>query len=88
MVCAWRSRLGRGGLTQFRTKFCKMTCYSSAFIIVRSGNPWPDQKSLVVDMTRTTKHRRKRAYYGKSTAVSYVVYGTIRTLMIRTTGTY
>ena len=65
-----------------------MTCYSSAFSLVRSGNPWPYQKSRVHDMKRATNYRRKRAYFGKSTAVSYVVYGTIRTRMICTTGTY
>ena len=31
---------------------------------------------------------RKRAYFGTSTAVPHVVYGTVHTRMIRTTGTY
>ena len=41
-------------------------------------------KSRVNDMTRATKYHRKRAYFGTSTAVPYVVHGTVRTRMIRT----
>ena len=65
-----------------------MTCYSYALILVRPRGPWPDQKSRVNDTTRTTKYHRKRAYFVTSTAVPHVAYGTVRTRMIRTTGTY
>ena len=38
------------------------------------------------DMTRTSKYHSKRAYFGTSTALpyQYVVYGTVRTHIIRT----
>ena len=58
------------------------------FTLVRTRGPWPDQKSRVNDMTHTTKYHRKRAYFVTSTAVPHVAYGTVRTRMIRTTGTY
>ena len=36
----------------------------------------------------TTKYHRKQAYFWTSTSVPYVVYGTVRTRMIHTTGTH
>ena len=50
------------------------TSYSFAFIPVRNRGPWPDQKARAKNMTRTTKYHKKRAYFGKSTAVPYVLY--------------
>ena len=44
--------------------------------------------SFVLEVRGPTKYRRKREYFGTSTAVPYVVYGTVRTRMIPTTGTY
>ena len=46
--------------------------------------------SLVLEVRGPTKYHinRDRAYFGASTAVPYVVYGTVHTRMIRTTGVY
>ena len=40
--------------------------------------------SFVLEVRGPIKYHRKRAYFGTSTAVPYVVYGTVRTRMIRT----
>ena len=44
--------------------------------------------SFVLEVRGPIKYHRKRAYFGTSTAVPYVVYGTVRTRVIRITGTY
>ena len=45
--------------------------------------------SFVLEVRGPTKHHinRKRAYFGTSSAVPCAVYGTVRTRMIRATGT-
>ena len=43
---------------------------------------------FVLEVRGPTKYHLKRAYFGTSTVVPYVVYGTVRTRTMRTTGIY